>query len=787
MSRIAAARRGKSRFLRQPRHGWGREPYVQSHRLRPSHWSMVAVASAALLAAACGAGAAESGPVGDPGSGGGAGPGGPGVPLGFTSEFSVRNDAPFARTETLLASVPLPYGHHSSTAQLGVSGHETAWRVLQRWQDGSIRMAQAQFTDTLAVGETKTYQVVGGMTPLTGSFQQNAWVAAQQPTLQLGAEVKDTFNVSYRAFVGGQGETLAQTPLCRTQRHRVYHVASSGGIGRDYLTSTFYVTEFRDAPVLVVDWVLGNDYLGSDNPQGSTDRNLYPLGGVDVNEARFLVGGAGVSAYPYRAVENGIAAGASAGSGLWGFRVMQNDWIDDAQTRRYRFVLPVIHPAAAQVDRDRWTQAAQAMVASPCLPLPTQPSAYATGALGLLGGPIAGPADAWARADSEYFSFLGGSWFGTWGSRGDPLATGTTGTPRNHPLSPELAHAVQAQHHRLLLALEQRAWIQAARPYHLYGLVCADHGGLFLWDGVPIYPGSRDLSYESLGRRALYGNDPYSAYRTRRQTGGGRAHGFEHYDHEHWSTDLLFDYWSLTGDCWAQEELRQLGQSLKSLMRLSVFGTQWIQAVRAEGWIMQGFVQCYLATGDVGLRDYALQRVHNIVDTQRRRDHGSKAMAFQGNYPGTTWPMNHEFYMPWQHGAVLFGYLGAYRHFADPLLLTICEDVAQCVDYAWVRNWQDPTFGFVANGLRYYVATTYNGAPIPANYWDGSHGIRFGDAPLGGAHTFLTTGLFLLADHTSNAQVRTKALNYGGLLRQGALGARRWDKWHYCIPETYAQ
>ena len=753
---------------------------------RASKWTLLA---ACVAASSCGAGGAAAGNTGgNPGGGGGgSGPGGPGVPLGWAPQFTVNNDSQVERTETVLASVPLPYGHHQSTAALGVSGFQTAWRVLQRWPDNSIRIAQAQFTATIPANTVRTYEIVGGMQPLTGAFQPNSWVSSLESTFQFGAEVKDTFQRSYRGFATGSGEVLAETPLVRVRRHRAYHLATGAGINRDYLTSTFYVTEYRDVPVLQVDWVLGNDYLGSDNPAGSSNRNLYVLGGVDVNEASFLVGGTGLLCYPYRAGENGISGPVGAGGGLSAYRVMTNDWMGDAQTRRYRFVLPVIHPAAAPTDASRWTAVTQAMTSNPYFPLPTQPSCYTTASLGLIGGPLAGPSDSWARAEGEYQSFLNGGWFGTWGSRGDAVVTGTTGTPRNHPLSPELAHAVQAGHHRLITALEQRAWIQAARPYHLYGLQVGDTQPLFLWDGVPIYPGSRDLSNESLGRRGLYAADPFTACRTRVQGGSARGHGWEHFDHEHWSTDLLFDYWTISGDCWAQEELRQLGQSLKSLMRIATYNTRFVQAVRAEGWVMQGFTQCYLATGDQALKDYAMNRVRNVVELQRKKNHPSKAMGFQSNYPGTNWPMPHEFFMPWQHGAVQFGYLGAYRHFADPLLLQICEDVATTVDYSWVRNYQDTTFGFVSNGLRYYVATTYNSTPVPANFWDSQYGIRFGDGPLGGAHTFLTTGLFLLADHTGNGTVRTKSLNYGTLLRSGALGSRRWDKWHYCLPEYYAQ
>ncbi|MBI3171191.1 MAG: TonB-dependent receptor, partial [Hydrocarboniphaga effusa] len=49
-------------------------------------------------------------------------------------------------------------------------------------------------------------------------------------------------------------------------------------------------------------------------------------------------------------------------------------------------------------------------------------------------------------------------------------------------------------------------------------------------------------------------------YRTA-NAGQTRAHGWQHFDHEHWSCDVLFDYWTISGDAWAKEELRQLGES----------------------------------------------------------------------------------------------------------------------------------------------------------------------------------------------------------------------------------
>ncbi|MCK5945316.1 MAG: hypothetical protein KAI24_25225, partial [Planctomycetes bacterium] len=722
---------------------------------------------------------------GNPGGGGGpGGPGGTGNPLAVVLDFTVENDSTFARTETVRASVPFPQGGYQpgDLDNMVVSGHQTAWLPLQFWPDGRVKVAQAQFTDTFAAGESKQYVVARDEPSLTGAFQRNAWVTQFDGSLQFGAEVRDTFQVPYRSFATGAGEVLQTSALCETRRYRTYHEAvSAPGIGRDYLTSTFYVTEFRDMPFMVVDWVLGNDYLGADNPGANPDPNLRALGDADVRAAYFLCKGAS-ECLPYRKASEEIENSVSLSGGFNGFRVMQDDYLSDAQTRRYRFVLRFEPSGASQADKDRWRDSADAIVQKPMFALATQRAWQETSAAGLLGGPIEGPADAAARAEGEFLSWDGASWFGTWGYRSDPLVTATTGTPRNHPLSPELAHAIQGQHPRLLEKLEQMAWAQAMRPYHLYGLEVGAEEQILLWDGIPFL----NLPGEHLGRKVLRDSDPYPAYRSL-STGQPKAHGWQHFDHEHWSTDLLFDYWTISGDAWAKEELRQLGQSLKGLMRLQYYYTQDIQPARAEGWCMQGFAQVYQATQDASLKQYAMRRVNEIVDAQRRKNHPSRAMMFQQNYATTQYPLNHEFFMPWQHGAVLYGFLGAYRSFDEPVLLEIAEDVATTVEYSWVTNMTHPTFGFVGNGLRYYVPASHNGTPVVANHWDGlSVGAHFGDSPLGGAHTFLLGSLHLLADMTSDATVRTKALTYGAMLRGSVSENDRWNKWYYCLPPSYA-
>ena len=699
-------------------------------------------------------------------------------------DFTVVNHHAQPRTETFVVSVPFPEHVCRSTEDLAVVGFETTWLTLQYWADGSVKVAQAQFTDTLAGLATKKYKVWRGTPMPRAPFHRHPWVPHPGSELRFGAEVVDAYQVPYRGFATGDGTVLQSTPLVQTTRWRTYHTAAPAlpGIGRDYLTSTFYVTEFRDVPIVIVDWILGNDYLGADSiPPNSVDPNLHALGPVDVERATFLSRGASAVA-AYRQVEEDVAGPFAVPDGLTAFHAMRNTWLGDAQTRRYRFLLRCETPSANRDELDRWRSTTKAMLDEPCHPLATQPAWHASAAAGLLGGPIAGPADSHARAESEYQSWAGSNTFGTWGGHGDGLETGTTGTPRNQPLTQELAHAIQGQHHRLLRKLEQMAWAQAMRPYHLWNLHVSPLQPIILWGGLPLL----SVQGESLGRRQLQTADPYAAYRLL-SAGQPLAHGWGAYDHEHWTCDLLFDYWTITGDAWAREELRQLGESLKGLLRLQVYYTANIQPARAEGWCMQGFAQVYQATQDDSVKSYAIRRVVEVVDAQRKKNHASRAMTFQSDYPGTGYPLAHEFFMPWQHGAVLWGYLGAYRSFREPLLLHIAEDVVQTVEYSWVHNVTSPTFGWVPDGLRYFVPASHNGQPVLANYWDGlPQGISLGDGPLGGAHIFLAGGLCHLATMTGDPAVSLKALHYGAML-VGPLDTDRWSKWKYCLPASLAQ
>lgn len=694
-----------------------------------------------------------------------------------------------ARRQTIQASVPFPWGRVQDIAAYAIQGQETSWLVLQTWPDHSVRIAQAQWTETLAAGSSHSYQVVAAAPTEPVAFVPHTVFASGLPVI--GAEVVDTFGVSYRAFVEGQGETLQSTAMQRTRRMRGYLRAAQGqGIGRDYLTATFYVTEFRDQPLVLVDWLLGNDYLGADFPNGSSDPNRYALGSVDVNAASFLVSGAAL-VLPYRKTQDAIEDPILLNGALTAFQVLQNDYLGDGQMRRYRFVLHRDDLSASVGENALARATAAAMVEQPLRPMATLSNWRSTHTLGLLGGGQNPASDAVQRADIEFNAWRDQTaFYGAFGNHGDPFTTGQTGTPRNGTVTPELLHAVQSRDARLLEILEQKAWVQACRPYHLHDLRVEQGNRLFLWDGVPVYPGSRDLSYESLGRRALVlRNDIYAAYRTRIQPGVFRSHGFEHFDVEHWSSDLVFDYYAISGDAWAKDEMRQLGECLRGLVRPAFYYTKDLLPARGEGWIMQGLVQAFVATGDLRYRNFALDRLHNIVERDRPREHPSAALYLGRDEVRTLFPMPHKYYSPWQHAAVLYGYLAAYKFFGDPMLLERCKDAVRCVDYAWVRSYQDPNLGFVANGLRYYAPVEYLGQSVLPSYFDSTLGARWGDGPLVGAHQELQGGLFLLAsmvELSNSSGLRALAEQYAThLLRLPLDENDHWDRWFCQMPPQY--
>lgn len=732
------------------------------------------------------AGGGGTGGGGTGGTGGGGQAGGWGRALSITPAFDVLHTTPAAITDTVRVSIPFPEGMVHDLDRVGVAGRATAWEGLQRWPDGSFRVAQAQFTDDFAGNENARYEVVQDVSALTGGFTPNEWVTQHGLGLRMKVRVRDTNSKRYEAEIPAYGgEVLQESPLVRVSRKRVFHEpAENGCIPRDFLTSTFYVHEFRDVPFITVDWIVGNDYLGADDPNGSTDPNLYPLGGVDVNEASILFrGDSSVRAY----MPELHAVDAPAQEGDWTrFGAMRNTYIDDGQTRRFRFHVLIEHPNASQEVLGRWRDTLAVRAESAPAGLCDIETWQLSMGLGLHGGPIDAPSDADARATADWQRFVGDADnLGTWGAFGDTKRTNTSGTPRNTTVSWEAAHAIQARSREKMVMLEHKAWAQAMRTCHLFGLEMPAGGDLYLWYPMALAPGQPDITPETLGRRALWGNDPYPHLRTRVDY---RGNGWNGYDSNHWTLDALFDYWTLSGDPWAREELRQLGQSLKGQMRLEQFPTSNIRNARSEGWAMVSFVQSYMATGDETLKQYVLRRIDEIVEPSRRKDHPARMIHEHDHDPRYGVGDNTTAFPPWEHASVMLGYLGAYKYLGSETALRIAEDVVTTIEYSWVSDYTNPRTGrYYEHGIRYATPIRHNGQSVPANYrdQDPTLGANIGGQGLNSVNQFFVAGLSVLPYYSTDQTVLQKAEWQRNILLPDPSDSDRWNKWFLVCPQYY--
>ncbi len=695
----------------------------------------------------------------------------------------LQNPSPLPRIEWAKGTVPFPPGRLADPGLLEVGGRPTSWRVLQRWPDGSLRLAQARWIEVLPPHGRVERRVGLGPRPLP-PFRLHPSVAARLRDLRIVTTIADTDLNSYLALYApafAPGTVLEANPPFMTFRGRTHHYpVQRAGIGRDFLSQTCYLTFVQDLPYAYLDLVIGNDYRGADLPVAG-DPDSYALGDVGFHSLDLTVLGA--EALPCWAEENGLRLPILNRIGRPSSfqRLLSSTYLGDGQTKRWRFILFFDDPRMPWGERRLWLASALAQADEPLLPIASHRDWKTSYAAGLHGGPVRGPSDARARALREYAAWKRRKHFGPFGSYGDLKESYVTGTPRNGPMTELFAHGIQTGLCLPLIQLEGQAFQQSLRPIHLWGLRILPTDDIYMEAGLPYrIDGGRRISKETLGRLALFRSDPWKHWR--RGVPVSKNHGWNAYDLEHFSLDILYDHWVLTGDHRDRDEIAALAEgALGGTRPFKYFPSKVVLAARAEGWIAQALVKAWLVTGDRRYRAHLLDRIHRIVEPLRRKTHPSRALTIQRSHPATGFPTPHEFYMPWQHAAVVHGYMAVWRWFGDPVARKIAHDVLTCVIYAWVRNYKDPKFGLVRDGLRYFVPTSYKGKAVPADAFDRTIGVRWGDGPLGGAHTFLIGAMDLLREDPLSPQEYVVAT----YVREALLGPMRrngdwrWRRWSF--------
>ncbi|MEM7201881.1 MAG: hypothetical protein AAF628_16560 [Planctomycetota bacterium] len=294
-------------------------------------------------------------------------------------------------------------------------------------------------------------------------------------------------------------------------------------------------------------------------------------------------------------------------------------YLGDRTAKAFRFDLVAAHGGASAA-----TRAAARAADAPLLAWPTLAHVRATSEFGAHGGPApAGP-------DHSHLRWL--AWqrrgdFGPFGGHGDSKRAAAQGSARNGPSG--LHDLLRWRSAALRDVAETMVLQQALRPT----------------------PGTTPRRPEEL-----------AAFRQGLSPKAMRhPHGFTPLDYEHFSVDLLHDWYWLTGDPFARDELRRAGLGLRRVVEAAPFATS-----RGEGWCLQAAVLIARATDDWAL----VADLHRRFAEQVRpllRDPPSAVVLSQPAHPDAFGPAE-SFDAPWQQAALVHGLHAAWRATGDATL-----------------------------------------------------------------------------------------------------------------------
>ena len=609
------------------------------------------------------------------------------------------------RREVVRCSLPFARGEYRELDGVSIRDHETAWLALTRWPDGSVQWAQAQFIDELPAAKVTRYEVVRAKAiDAERTFVTSPRLVETLLGGALTSEVEDVFGTVYRARLvpdksAGPDGLLRSTPLVRTYRFRDYHRAVDAkkpGIGRDFLTLTAYLTLFHGFSHAELQIVLGNDYLGSDDPR-SDDPNLRPLGNVRLRRFSLVVDSQSLAFVPRWIRENRLrppeklvdASGKQRG---WRQHLIgpgAGHYLGDACVRRFPFVLYAPLGKAQEKpgdDAEKLRRAsATAMAQAPLYALPAVNDVRRSGALGANGGPAPTTRGTRAAAAAQWQKWRSREHFGPYGTWGDVAMTPTTGTPRNTPVGLHLA--VRSGDRRLMLRAEGWCLQQGLRPYHLYGLRVGVDDDIYLM-GLPHRRGDRFVSKNTLGRSKLSAES--AKHRDKLRVHLKRPHGMNAFDYEHMSVDVLYDFYCLSGQAWVRDELETLGWQLLGLLPRSKYGFSRVGTSRGEGWCMQALALCYQASGREEFKAHAIHRLAALRKARGKLGNPSTQSPDRRAFgEGVAWDA------PWQQAAYILGMSAAFRSFGHEGFADLAVETCR---YMATHGWEEGA------GPKYFVS-----------------------------------------------------------------------------------
>lgn len=520
-------------------------------------------------------------------------------------ELLVDNQADRAQRGIVRGSLPFARGALRDASYVEVDGRLAPAVVLMRWPDESVAVLQAHVPVEVPARQLARLRVRPVAAPAAEPVWPGAW--SFDGELALRTELTDPWGGVYTARLVADGPPLSlSSSLVRVRRYRGVHRRDDA----EFLGVVAWVTSFRGERRAELT-------LALDNGAHLTDPS--PLGPVRFRSFALVSEREGLRFVPRFATENALSPALPEGDGYRQLLLGPSDqiYLGDCTAKAFRIDLFAGGAAATSEQRT----AAAAAVEAPLLAWPAVDEVRRAGAFGAHGGPAPAGTD---QSTRRWLRWRKLARFGPFGGHGDPEEAAEQGTPRNGPSA--LHNVLRWRSAALLAAAETMVLQHGLRP----------SPGVVLRLPPELAPFRQGLSERCIAR----------------------PHGFSALDYEHFSVDLLFDYYWLTGDPWARAELRRMGDGLRAVMDTVPFRTS-----RGEGWCLQAGVLIARATGDRELVEDLAARARSRVLPAIAGPPTPVAISQPGH--DQAFGPGESFDAPWQMAALVHGLHALYAETGD--------------------------------------------------------------------------------------------------------------------------
>ena len=471
------------------------------------------------------------------------------------AKFTVLNTSDVARDEYLCVSIPFKPGQVALN-KLVIEGKPTGWRVLTRYPDKSVMIAQAQAKLALKPNEKATFKIVPGEAlPVP--------MDVVEPVLKLTLELTTEGGKVLKAAVK-RGKTLEQTGLRTVARYRG---VITNADGKEPLGITVYKETWHNHSRGHMDVMIASDSLHK------------PLPVVKFKQLALVA--EGIRLAPLWPQKEGQIEVTTEGQRT---RVvlLGSDYIGDNTGKAYRFAYGPIDDGYVET-----------MAGRPLYPLATPATFKARqAAIGILGYV---PALAKGVTEKKAWDYLGATYLGRYkGPKGpwDHLGyacmkgPGATGDQVDFGVL-AMFRTYQSGHPGALYNIMPAMFRESCRMNQFYGLDAQDliPKKVVFWTERFHH---RMMGPVTLGRGQKHWDIIYK---------GRYHHGWSGYDDQHFSLNHKYEAWTLTGNWLLHGQLAGHYQTI-ALGQLNHFWYSHGIGQRAMGRVTHAALLASRATGD---------------------------------------------------------------------------------------------------------------------------------------------------------------------------------------------